>query len=97
MPKNDMKKTGKRPQGGGSRRYLSLCLDGDALRQFERADADGVLRLVVPLGDDTFQVTVTKLRTRYHTLPDEEGGKPSLAEMAEVVGRLFVAVGTGVF
>jgi hypothetical protein len=83
--------------GSRKKRYIRLALDGDALRQFEMVDDGEHVRLVVRLGDESYTVMVRRNRTEFHTLPDDPGGRPSLDDVAEVVGRLFVAVGTGVF
>lgn len=73
--------------------HLSLQIDGEGLRQFGCEVKSGVhLCLEVPLGDELYFVDVRKVLPASHTHPAGPVEAPTLDEVAEVVGRMFLAV-----
>ncbi len=73
--------------------FLSLMLDGDGLRQFDAVGIEGGWRcLEVAMGEHVYFIDVKKTTPGTHTMPPEEDEKPTHDEVAEVIGRLFIAV-----
>jgi len=75
-------------------KFLSLRLDGDGLRQFDAPGIEGGWRtLEVPLGDHVYFVDVKRTTPATHTRPEvEDDTPPTHDEVAEVVGRLCMAM-----
>jgi hypothetical protein len=75
-------------------RFLSLQLDGDGLKQFDAVGIEGGWRtLEVPLGDHVYFVDVKRTTPGTHTTPPvEDDQPPTHDEVAEVVGRMWIAL-----
>jgi hypothetical protein len=71
--------------------YLNWRLDGRGLRKWmDTEDMPRVMRLVVPVGEDDFQVDIRKFSMPTHTTAGEGPCAPDWDEAAEVVARMFV-------
>jgi hypothetical protein len=72
--------------------YLSLQLDGDSLRPWVCVRDGESVEMNVPLGTDVFHIAVWKEENAgVHTMPSRTV-EPTLDEVAEVIGRMWIRV-----
>jgi len=72
---------------------MYLDLDGEALRQFVApVQAGGWWCLEVEMGEHLFCLDIKKATPASHTRPAEEDEVPTSDEVAELIGRLWIAV-----
>lgn len=75
--------------------FLSLRLDGESLRPWIAARDGESVSLNVPLGTDVFRIEIQKHENKgCHTIPETGPVAPTLDEVAEVIGRMWIRVST---
>jgi hypothetical protein len=67
---------------------LRLRLNGEVLRKWQLDGFPDETVLVVPLGDELFELGVRVMESPSHTAPAEPARPPSLAEVAECIAYI---------